>query len=79
MTKQDAIQMACNIVGLAYHSIGDYSQASDCFCSEFIGNTTYSNSGETLRFVRDAMVEKLTREGKTLAHKFDTFTGEKLK
>lgn len=67
MTREEAIREACEIVGLAFHSIGDYSRASDGFCDKCPAATcpswTYHNEGHILAYVRQAVVEKLQRDG----------------
>lgn len=68
LTRKEAIREACNIVGLAYHSINQYSEASDGFCDEcpeLAG--PYQNAGEALAYVRAAVVAALRRDGFTLA------------
>jgi hypothetical protein len=79
MEKRDAIKEACEIISLAYHSIGDYSLPSDGFCSECaklnpFGN--YQNAGKAFDFVRRAVIEKLEREGFKISNQFDTLTGK---
>ena len=84
MTRDEAIIEACSIVALAYHSIGDYSHASDGFCSQCPAATSayfeadYRNDGRALAFVRQAVVEKLERDGIVIADRFDPETGEEV-
>jgi hypothetical protein len=70
MSREEAIKEACKIVTMAYQAIGDYSHASDGFCDECEKNHgplwTYSNQGFVLEFVRQAVIEKLTRDGYTV-------------
>lgn len=67
LTAEAAIWEACDIVGMAYHSIGDYSQPSDGFCRECVGRgLSYQNAGGALEYVRRAVIEKLQRDGFTV-------------
>jgi hypothetical protein len=61
MTRQSAITQVCDLVSVAYNSIGDYNKSCDCFCEESPGN--FSNDGETIAYVRKAVFEKLRRDG----------------
>lgn len=72
MNRQESIEHACQTVGLAYRSMADYSNPSDCFCNTPNG-WNYQNAGEVLEFVRQAVIEKLTREGFT--PRLDLFEG----
>ena len=67
MNRQEAIREACEIVGLAYGVIGDYTSASDGFCdkcTERLGpDWPYQNGGVALAYVRKAVVEKLKADG----------------
>jgi hypothetical protein len=60
-SKAWAIQEACRIVGIAFHGIAEYDEASDCFCSES-RDQDYRNGGHALAFVEAAVREKLARE-----------------
>lgn len=67
LNLEDAIKEACGIVGMAYHSIGDYSHPSDGFCRECVGRgLSYQNAGVALEYVRRAVIEKLQRDGFTV-------------
>ena len=63
MTKQEAIEAACSIVARAHHHIG-YKTASDCFCGGGSNKnpTRYLNEGIVLKFVADAVDEKIARD-----------------
>lgn len=64
MTKEEAIAYACRIVAMAYRSIGDYSSPCDCFCmNSHIPDSHYQNTGDVLRYIRTAVVEKLKADG----------------
>ena len=78
MTKPEVIEHVCQTVALAYHSIGDYSHASDGFCRKCPKGkkADYRNSGKTLRYVRDAVVAKLLADGIAVASGFDPITGD---
>lgn len=76
MKKNEAIKEVCEIVSLVHNSIGDYSHPSDCFCE--VGNMPdpfYQNTGEAIKFVREAVVEKLYREGYQINSAYDPETG----
>ena len=60
-SKAWAINEACRIVGIAYRGIGEYDEASDCFCSAS-PDADYRNGGRALAFVEAAVKEKLARE-----------------
>lgn len=90
MTRQEAIEEACKIIGLAYHSIGDYTFACDGFCDkcqaarrEKVGYPfslgDYRNGGQVFDYVRQAVLEKLTKDGIKVADGFDSVTGEEVK
>jgi hypothetical protein len=78
VNQQEAIRHACETVSLAYHSIGDYNDASDGFCDKcpHNGKDTFRNGGHVLRYVRFAVLEKLKRDGYRINDGFDQFTGD---
>jgi len=83
LDREAAIAEACSITALVYHSIGDYSHASDGFCAkcaarDFAHLTDYRNAGRTLAYVRLAAVEKLQRDGFRIAQGFDPSTGREM-
>ena len=82
MNRQEAIKEACNIVGLAYHSVGDYSHASDGFCDECEKHqsrlSSYANQGKALAYVRKAVLNQLKADGFEIDGRFDQGTGEEL-
>ncbi len=64
MTTQEVITHLCQTVGLAYHSIGDYSEPSDGFCDECESKgLEFHHSGVSLTYVRDAVIAKLKADG----------------
>ena len=71
LTRDQAIRAACALTGLVYHSRGDYSQPSDGFCSTCLAQQdprwTFTNTGETLAYIRDAVIARLKAEGYTPA------------
>ena len=71
-TRDEVIKEMCSIVALAYRSIGDYSHASDCFCCESkeTQDWRYRNDGRIVEYVRQAVVEKLEREGVLVIEEF---------
>lgn len=79
MTRQEAMREACEIVALAYHSIGDYTLPSDGFCDKCPAAAHalwhYQNSGEALQWVREAVLQRLRHEGIRVAAGFDPLTG----
>lgn len=81
MTKEEVIRSLCRITALVYHSIGDYKEPSDGFC-DLCPNAddpaSFQHSGHTLTWLRQAAVEKLKREGYSIANRFDPETGEEI-
>jgi hypothetical protein len=68
MTREDVIQHLCETICHAYHTIGDYRDASDGFCVFCVRGdanrlSRFQNAGFVLDFVRQAVREKLTRDG----------------
>jgi len=67
MTKEQAIEHVCATVALAYRSIGDYSRPSDGFCAHCAKlqgpEWHYQNEGHVLHYVREAVREKLLKDG----------------
>jgi len=63
MTRKEVIKEACEIVGLAYNSIRDYSTASDCFCRDDIDDDYYRNDGAAISYVRQAVIKALQEDG----------------
>lgn len=66
------INHLCSTVAIAFHSIGDYTHASDCFCEDGEGFsklvTGFRHDGETLEYVRKAVIEQLKRDGYKVRH-----------
>ena len=68
MTRQQATQLACAIVGLSFRSRANYEHPSDGFCDMCPASQAewnFQNSGHDLKFALDAVKEKLIREGFT--------------
>ena len=64
MTYKEVIKHLCQTVGVVFNTIKDYSKASDCFCNENARTSqSFLHSGITLKYVRDAVIEKLKRDG----------------
>ena len=64
MTRQEAIQEACAIVGMTYSTRRDYDHAEDCFCGENpIAELNPRNEGRALNYVREAVRAALIRDG----------------
>lgn len=80
MKREEVIEHVCQTVALVYRSIGNYSKPSDGFCRHcpFALTEDFHHSGETLRYVRDAVVAKLKADGIEIAHGFDPVTGDDL-
>lgn len=82
MTRQESIREVCRIVALAYRSIGDYGNDSDGFCDLCFNRgkwlTHYCNDGEAINYVRQAVVDKLIRDGYSIHQGFDPVTGKEL-
>ena len=77
MTRDEAIREACEIVNIAYQSVGNFSTASDCFCGDAFNSLPakfkpmakglpYCNDGKALAYVRVAVLEKLKRDGHSI-------------
>jgi hypothetical protein len=81
MTRSEAIEEVCAIVGLAYHSIGNYSYPSDGFCDKCNNKCkdAYQNSGEVIDYVRQAVRHQLINDGFSIAEGFDPKTGKEIK
>jgi hypothetical protein len=80
MTRDQAIESACQTMTLAYHSIGDYMHESDGFCHRcpHSHGNDFRNAGKTLAYVRAAVVAKLKADGYKIADGFDPETGEEI-
>ena len=71
LTREEAIERCCQIVGMVYTAMGDYSEPSDCFCpyhphdSPFVAamRASFQHSGKTFDYVEAAVREKLARDG----------------
>jgi hypothetical protein len=69
MTKDEAIEIACALTALVYNSKKDYRYPSDGFCSKCPSASSdwkFENSGQSFYFIRDAIVQKLSRDGETI-------------
>lgn len=67
MNKQQVIDEYCKLQGLVFHSVKDYSHSSDGFCSKcaFSNYPEYfRHSGETIKYIRDAVIEKLQKDSR---------------
>ena len=82
LLREEAIQEACEIVALAYRSIGDYSRASDGFCQKCQdlhgGAWNYANQGGALEYVRRAVLDALKRDGYGVSGGFNPETGREV-
>ena len=81
MTRDEVIEHVCTTVSMAYHSIGDFTEASDGFCHRcraIYPESCFQHSGKSLRYVRDAVVAKLKADGFKICDGFDPETGDEL-
>ena len=68
MSREQIIELLCEITGLVFHSIRDYSEPSDCVCgSHRCPGFSFAHSGRTVAWIRQAVVEKLERDGIPIA------------
>ena len=82
LTRDEAIDQACAIIALAYHTIGNYSAPSDGFCERccaIVKDDNCRNSGDVLDYVRKAVIEKLKKDGYSINPGFDPETGRERK
>lgn len=71
LNQDEVIQHLCGTVAIAYHSIQDFRWPSDGFCSKCPAQEErepgykwhFQHTGWTLDFVRQAVIEKLQRDG----------------
>ena len=82
MSQEDAIEEACLIMALAYHSIGDYQKPSDGFCRKCPASRskgwTFRNDGHIFDYVRVAVLQRLKADGYSICGGFDPETGKEL-
>ena len=78
MTRAECIRYACETAALIGYSVRKNMGANDGFCDKcpFADNPMFRNDGAVLRFMRQAVVEKLRRDGHELAWEYDEKTGE---
>lgn len=79
MTSEEAVVHACTTMALAYKSMEDYSYPTDgfCRCCAFSDDKeAFKNDGRVLTYVRQAVVQRLLRDGYSIAPGFDPITGE---
>ena len=65
MTKEQVLEEYCKIQSLVYRSIANYSSPSDGFCRKcpFANDLEgYRHSGVTIKYIRDAVIEKLQKD-----------------
>ena len=55
------IEHVCKTVSIIHNSTKDFLHASDCFCGDDFAS--FQHEGTTLRFLRQAVLEKLERDG----------------
>lgn len=79
MTSEEAVVHACITMALVYESMGDYSYPTDGFCKRcpfHNDKEAFKNNGKILTYVRQAAVQRLIRDGYSIAPGFDPITGE---
>lgn len=78
MTREEVLYEVCSIVALVYDSIGDYTRASDGFCTTCMERNYgyYENDGAAIEYVRLAVVAALNRDGYEIHQGFDPLTGK---
>ncbi len=62
MTRPEVIEHLCRTVSLVYLTKNNFTHASDCFCDK-CDAAHFQHQGITLEFVRQAVIEKLIRDG----------------
>lgn len=81
LTLEEALVEYCRVNSLVYRSIDDATHPSDGFCPECPnGNrpAEYRNSGLVLAYIREAVIEKLIRDGYKIHKGFDPYTGKEI-
>lgn len=67
MTRDQVLENLCQTVALVYRTLDDYSAPSDGFCHKCPASRhedwTFQHSGQTLDYVRQAVIEKLEKDG----------------
>jgi len=66
MTRDEAIEAACVLTALVYHSRRDYSRPSDGFCARcttHLAGCSYTNDGHVFRWIRDRILEAFASTG----------------
>lgn len=69
MELEEVLEEYCKLQGLVYHSLENYSSPSDGFCRKCpngVGGLTdnFRHSGETIKYIRDAVLEKLAKDSR---------------
>jgi len=80
LTKEQVIQAHCKIGALVYHSIRDYSEPNDGFCSECDKvlaehNWNFRNCGDLIGYIRRAVLNQMKLDGIKISPHFSTETG----
>ena len=75
MTQDEVVEQVCAIVSMAWNAVDPKAEtASDGFCKRcpFRGNEmSYRNEGKGVDFVRQAVIEKIKRDGLPWPSNFD--------
>lgn len=81
MKLNEVIKEYCRIQALVYLSIDDPTNPSDGFCEDCPGSTNpqyFRHSGDTIKYIRQAVLEKLRADGHSIAEGFNPETGEEI-
>jgi hypothetical protein len=63
MTRRECIDEACRIASLVWRLTDqEASRPNDCFCNPVFPNN-FQNTGDALRYVKQAVVGQLKRDG----------------
>lgn len=77
MTKAEAIHSACYVIATAYHGLGDYSDACDCFCDEQNSaliresDEYFRSAPGTFLYATEAILSRLLSEGKITKENYE--------
>lgn len=75
MNRDEVIERMCAIHGVVAHSHAGEFYPADCFCRQSIDPSFshYQNTGKAIEYIRQAVMEKMKRDGVAILSKdFDT-------
>lgn len=73
MNRDQVLHHLCSSVALIYRSQNDYTDPSDGFCNKCLSRgMSFQHAGKTLEYLRQAVKEKLTRDGFQIIEGVDT-------